>query len=235
MRLSTDEILKNSLVVTIDDERVQAFNQRFLDQGLPLPKKFIGYEIEEDFLLRHFQMLRKLKREGQDKILHQQFKLIKYLCNNASQWSVVQFAKNTNMPFVTIFEDDADPVDNVREKLDLLCSDIPDETDVLRLGYCTQFPRPTTKGMTISALPHSDNLIVKNLSGAQAYIVFARYYDRFITTNKHQPRTDFNKINPSRDKNVFALKESLFNQVNLPDRPVLTSWKFKDGHVKVNC
>ena len=59
MRLTTDEILKNSFVVTIDDERVQAFNQRFLDQGLLLPKKFIGFEIDEDFLTMHFQTFKK--------------------------------------------------------------------------------------------------------------------------------------------------------------------------------
>ncbi len=236
MHLTTDEILKNSLVVTIDDERLQAFNQRFLDQGLPVPKKFIGYEIEEKFLLQHFQILRHLKNQGHLKILKQELKMIKYLCNNASQWSVVQLAKNTDMPFVTIFEDDAMPVQNLRERMDELCSDLPDEIDVLRLGYCPQFKRtPPRKPIIDSAIPHSDNLIVKNLSGAQAYIIFRRFYDRFIAENKNQPRTDYNKINPALGKNVFALKEPLFSQVNLIDRPVVSSWKLESGKIIVNA
>lgn len=234
MKLSTEEILNNSFVVTIDSERVSRFNSFFEEQGLTIPRTFIGYELTEDFVIKQFQCVARLKRQDKQLLLKQELKNFSYISNNASQWSIVQLAKFANLPFVTIFEDDAKPAENLKEKLDFLCSDIPDETDVLRLGYCPQFPRPTFPYMTKSALPHSDNLIVKNLSGAQAYIVFARYYDRFIIENKKQPRTDFNKINPSPDKNVFALKESLFSQSNLLNRPVLSSWKLDDGKIIVN-
>ena len=234
MKLTTEEILNNSFVVTIDSERVSLFNSWFKEQNLTIPKTFIGYELTEDFIIKQFQTIARLKTYNNRKTLKHELKIFSYLSNNASQWSIVQLAKFNKFPFVTIFEDDAKPVSNLKEKLDLLCSDIPDETDVLRLGYCLQFPRPTIPSMINSALPHSDNLIVKNLSGAQAYIVFSRYYDRFIIENKKQPRTDFIKINPTPDKNVFALKESLFNQVNLKDRPVISSWKLPDGEIIVN-
>lgn len=222
MRLTTEEILHNSFVVTIDGERVALFNSWFASQGLAVPKAFTGYELPEMFLKQQFQCFRRFPAA-------QDFKRMAAICNNASHWAIVQHAKFMDLPFVTIFEDDAKPVDGLQEKLDLLCSDIPEETDVLRLGYTSMFKRHTARPLIDNAIPHSDNLIVSNLSGSHAYIVFRKYYDRFIIDNKLQPRCDLIKINPSKNKIVFALKESLFNQVNLPDRPVISSWKFEDG------
>ena len=226
MRLTTEEILHNSFVVTIDGERVAVFRKWFEDQGLIVPGTFEGYEILTPFFRQQFTCFKTAPK--------QDFRIMSAICNNVSHWSIVQLAKFTNMPFVTIFEDDAKPVDNLKEKLDLFCSDIPDETDVLRLGYSKQFKRSTSRKFVEAAVPHSDNLIVRNLSGSHAYMVFRKHYDTFIAENKVQPRCDYFKINPSLTKTVFALKESLFNQVNLPDRPVISSWKLEDGTYKVN-
>lgn len=234
MTLNTEEILNNSFVVTIDGERVAVFYKWFEEQGLRLPEKFIGYELTRDYLLKQFQFLRQLQKFNAPKVVERNVRLFRAISNNVSHWSIVQLAKHANLPFVTIFEDDAKPVGNLRKRMDELCSDIPDETDVLRLGYTKHIKRLTDYRRVNLSVPHSDNLIIENLSGSHAYIVFQRYYDRFITENKIQPRCDFIKINPTLDKTVFALKESLFNQVNLPDRPVISSWKLQDGSIKVN-
>lgn len=231
MRLTTEEILHNSFVVTIDNERISIFNTWFSEQNLLLPHKFIGYEMDDRYLTYQFQTLIKLKQKENFAILNNELNIFHALANNASHWSIVQLAMFNEMPFVTIFEDDAKPVENLKERLDNLCYDIPDETDVLRLGYTTHFKRITKQEVIDSAIPHSDNLIVKNFSGSHAYIVFSKYYERFIAENKHSPRCDFDKINPTSDKNVFALKESLFNQVNLINRSVISSWKREDGSI----
>ena len=234
MYLTTSQIMQNSLVVSIDNERFLAFQEAFQKEKLQVPKKFVGYEIMNKSFISQFQSFRYMLLDKRRGVVKQDMKIKNAICNNVSHWSIVQIAKFTDMPFVTIFEDDAMPVEGCATRLDSLCSDIPDEIDVLRLGYCSQFKRPLGQGVIDSAIPHSDNLIVKNLSGSHAYIVFKRYYDHFIEDNKFQPRCDFRKINPSRDKNVFALKESLFNQINLKDRPVITSWKLPDGEVIIN-
>lgn len=234
MRLTTEQILQNSFAVTIDGERFAQLEQAFQKENLIVPHKFVGYSALDTFLINQFQSLKRLEIKNNTSFLKQELKIFYAIFNNVSHWTIVQMAKFADMPFVTIFEDDAVPVENLKEKLDDLCSDIPDETDVLRLGYCPQFERALGQAIIDNAIPHSNNLIVKNLSGSHAYIVFKRYYDRFIEDNKKQPRCSFKKINPTLDKNVFALKESLFNQVNLKEHKVMTSWKLPNGEIIVN-
>lgn len=233
MKIPPDDILRNSFVVSIDNERFLAFQNAFESCQI-IPKKFKGYEITDEYLLAHVMSLMVIKNKHKKWMLENDLKLSKSFANNASHFAIVQFAKMLDWPFVTIFEDDAVPVENIREKLDYYCSDIPDETDILRLGYCEPCFRPTRKSDVENAIPHSDKFIVKNISGSHAYIVFKRHYDRFLETNKDNPRCDFDKINPSPDKNVFALKESLFNQINLKHRPVIHSYKradVKESHI----
>lgn len=228
MILNANDIFKNAFVVSIDNVRLLEFQKNFKNKNIPLPKIFTGYEIEDSYLLAYTNAFDTLKKEKKDGLLNLDLRLFHSFFNNASHFAIVQFAKILDLPFVTIFEDDAVPVDDCIEKLNLYCSDIPDKIDVLRIGYCSQFYRPTRECDIKIAIPHSDNLIVKNLSGSHAYIVFKRYYDDFIKTNKVNPRCDFSKINPSIYKNVFALKESLFNQINLKNRPVIHSYKLDD-------
>ena len=234
MTLSFKQILSNSFVVSINEKRYAAFEKEFSAASFPiLPKKFIGYEITDKYLLDSFQILADLKNLPKHGILEKNLRMIYSICNNASHFAIVQHAKLLDLPFVTIFEDDAVPIPQCIEKLNVYCSDIPDNTDVLRLGYST-FPEQKQLDIEKCDLDnHSENLIVKNFCGSHAYIVFKKYYMRFLKDNKYQPRCDCQKINPTPDKTVYALKEPLFIQQNILDASVIHSYKLKNGMRKL--
>lgn len=236
MVLNSEEILKNSFVVTIDEARYKAFVEAFALMGIPsdlLPKKFIGYEISEEYLLSNFKILSDLKNYPKRGYLEKNLNLIHSLCNNASHFAIVQHAMLLNLPFVTIFEDDAVPEPNCIEKLDKYCSDVPDSIDVLRLGHSFNPLREQPAQDLLSSFEQSENLIIGNFYGSHAYVVFKKYYKRFLEDNKNQPRCDYQKINPTQDKVVYALKESLFRQQNVLGRPVIHSYKLPDGRIKL--
>ena len=227
--------MNNSFVVTIDNERYSAFESWLTEAGVDkslFPKKFRGYEIEEEYLIKNFKVLEEQSHSLLHGLLDINLSLCHALCNNASHFSIVQIAKFTNMPFVTIFEDDARPVSGFIDKVNSWCADIPDDIDVLRLGYSGSSD-PRKENYIGNATRVTDCLIQKRFSGSQAYIVFNKYYDRFIEDNPKCPRCDFDKINPSDDKVVLCLKESVFKQCNIPGRPVIHSYKFADGTIKL--
>ena len=231
--LSSKEILSNSFVVSIDYRRYNAFVSEFKKESIPIiPKKFIGYELTNEYLLGSFKILVDLKSQPIHGVLENNLSLIHSLCNSASHFAIVQHAMLNDMPFVTIFEDDAVPVKGCIEKLNAYCSDIPDDTDVLRIGYAKNGRKNQIDAMKCHYLRCPENLIIKNLSGSHAYIVFKKYYRRFIENNKNLPRCDYVKINPTPDKVVYALKEPLFVQHNIMESPVIHAYRFKDGRIK---
>ena len=48
-------------------------------------------------------------------------------------------AKDRDLPFITIFEDDAYPRSNVMDDLEVVLSSIPSDCKVLLLGYIYNF------------------------------------------------------------------------------------------------
>ena len=235
MNLSFEEIMKKSFVVSIDNERLNVFKQRLLENGFSeeiLPKHFIGYEISDKYLTDNFKELANLRHSNIHGLFEESLKLIHSLCNNASQFAIVQYAMLLDWPYVTIFEDDAVPEDNCIEKLNEWCTNIPDDTDVLRIGYLVDTYKIKEKNYIPPEIVY-DHFIVQKFSGSHAYIVFKKYYKRFLESNKNEPRCDYSKINPTANKIVYALKESLFKQENILERPVIHSWKLKDGKIKL--
>ena len=235
MTLTSEEIMQNSFVVTIDSERFSVFRSELLSADFPeqlLPKKFIGYEITDEYLIRAFKAVFDLQYTKVRGYLEKEIKKFRCICNNASHFAIVQHAMLLDLPFVTIFEDDAVPVENCIEKLNAYCSNVPDDIDVLRLGYYRpekewysktyKWPEPKANGFVVSRFP-----------GSHAYIVFKKFYKQFLESNKYQPRCDMDKINPGADKIVYALKEPLFVQYNLLDRPVIHSYKMRNGMLKL--
>ena len=222
--------MQRSFVVTIDDERFNAFKQSLSSIGIPqnlFPRRFIGYEITEKFLIDNFKIISDLQFSPIRGRLEKNINRIHAICNNASHFAIVQHAMLLDWPFVTIFEDDATPVNDCIEKINEYCKNVPDNTDVLRLGYAID---PHDK---ISPEIILDNFVIHHYTGSHAYVVFKKFFRRFLDSNKHQPRCDYDKINPTPDKVVYALKESLFNQKNLLDRPVIHSWKLGNGKIKL--
>lgn len=238
MTLAFEEIMKNSFVVTIDSKRYNAFKNSFLSANFPeelLPKKFIGYELVDGFLTSEFKAVFDLQYTKVRGYFEQERKKFWRLCNNASHFAIVQHAMLLDLPFVTIFEDDAVPVENCIEKLNAYCSNVPDDTDVLRLGYYFPIKKLFNGRCKVYKWPEPEEngFIVSCFHGSHAYIVFKKYYQRFLESNKYQPRCDKDRINPSQDKVVYALREPLFEQINILDAPVIHAYRLKDGMLKL--
>lgn len=227
--------MRNSFVVTIDSERFNAFRSEFLSANFQeelLPKKFIGYEIVDEYLTNEFKPIFDLQFSKVRGYLEQELRKFYRIFNNASHFAIVQHAKLNDLPFVTIFEDDAVPVKDCIEKLNAYCSYVPDDTDVLRLGYTIPH-RKLLRGEYVPPEPDENGFIQSRFFGSHAYIVFKKYYQQFLESNKYQPHCDIDKINPGPDKVVYALKEPLFVQYNLLDRPVIHSYKLRNGMLKL--
>lgn len=43
MTISTQELFDHSFVISVYDERLQAFKRRFQKEGLPVPRTFTGF------------------------------------------------------------------------------------------------------------------------------------------------------------------------------------------------
>ena len=235
MILAFEEIIKNSFVVTIDNKRFNAFKDAFLSAGFSeklLPKKFIGYEISNEYLINTFKPIFDLQFSKVRGYLEQEFEKFHCIFNSASHCAIVQHAMLLDLPFVTIFEDDAVPVKDCVEKLNSYCSNVPNDTDVLRLGYLPPRKEMFNKNYKWPE-PEANGFIVSRFPGSHAYIVFKKYYQRFLENNKIQPRCDKDRINPSQDKVVYALREPLFEQINILDAPVIHAYRLKDGKIKL--
>ena len=235
MNLTAENILKNSFVVTIDSKRYDAFKNEFLSAGFPeelLPKKYIGYEITDEYVTNEFKPIFDLQFSKVRGYLEQELRKFYRIFNNASHFGIVQHAKLNDLPFVTIFEDDAVPVKNCIEKLNAYCSYIPNDTDVLRLGYTIPHKK-LLKGEYIPPKQDENGFIQSRFFGSHAYIVFKKFYQEFLEGNKYQPHCDIDRINPTPNKVVYLLKEPLFVQYNLLDRPVIHSYKLRNGMRKL--
>ena len=123
MIISFEEIMQRSFVVTIDDERFNAFNQGLSSIGISqnlFPRRFIGYEITDKFLIDNFKIISDLQFSPIRGRLEKNINRIHAICNNASHFAIVQHAMLLDWPFVTIFEDDATPVKDCIEKINEL-------------------------------------------------------------------------------------------------------------------
>lgn len=149
MRLTAKELLKNSFVITIDDERYNLFKQTFKASGLmPLPKRFDGVVDRNNTGAFNCYL---------------------------SHRKLVLNAKEMNLPFVCVFEDDAYPRKNIMKELDILLDNIPHFCKVLSLGYIYSFPG--------ASVPYLDSFYAPFYGyGGHAYVVFKEAYDDYIAT-----------------------------------------------------
>lgn len=232
MNLGVTEILQNSFVVTIDEKRFGAFECAFRKSGFgSVPQKFIGFEVSDRYLLDTFKPIAELRNSPLRGKLEHNLQKMHSICNSASHFAIVQHAMLLNLPFVAIFEDDAVPVPGCIGKLAEFCSNVPDCTDILRLGYLKPASWHDSKRHVRSNVI-LNHFVVENYLGSHAYIVFRKHYRKFLETTKDQPKCDYARINPSPDKVVYALKESLFEQINIMDAPVIHSYKLGNGRMK---
>ena len=109
MKLTVDDILSHSFVITIDKERHSLFKRIFKAHGLykPYPRKLQGVTIW--------------------------YNSPQYNCS-LSHKAAIEKAKKLDWPYVCIFEDDAYPVTGIKEELEKYLSEIPDDCAVLTFG-----------------------------------------------------------------------------------------------------
>ena len=209
MNLTEEQIFEHAFVVSVEDKRLEAFRKQFALAGFKkIPEHWHGAFINKS-LFAGFE-------NKPTNMLH--YKYVKSLCNGFSHYFLVVMAKYMDWPFVTIFEDDAVPIEDIHEKIKFYCSDIPDNVDIFKLGYLRE--RTNSK-----ILYEDDKFIGINQMGSHAYIVFKKNYDRFIAETVMCPRADFFRFNMHDGMNSYSPKISLFKQVNVPGTDIIHSFK----------
>lgn len=193
MKIELQDLLEKSFVITIHDDRFNIFCNNFLKCGLTtLPKKYTG-----------FTMPNKIYKDiGLNKT-----------SNTAncsfSHISIIKLAESLNWPFVCIFEDDAYPCVDIISKLQLLLTDIPNEVDMIKLGYLSirnnLLYLSSNKRFYLNAITW----------GSHAYIVFKKYYQAYYKLFNIMPTADELLMNSYKySYNIFSSVNSLFSQYN---------------------
>ena len=118
-KITLQELLDHSFVITINDERFNNFCKVFQEHNLnPLPKRFNGFTLPND--------------------IYKDIGLIKSsnICNcSFSHASIIKTVQSLDWPFVCIFEDDAYPHKDIINKFQNVLNDIPNNIDMMKLGY----------------------------------------------------------------------------------------------------
>ena len=172
-------------MITIDRDRLSLFKKVFKAHGLnqPYPRKFTGVKLF--------------------------YNTPQYNCARSHK-AVIEHAKNLNLPYVCIFEDDAYPINGVKEKLRICLSQIPDDCAVLMLGSI----------QTIGGKPKPEGNFIRGIEsyGGHSYMVFKDYYDQYLTLLNKFPEGDgplYNTDNQIIPRSKFFMPvENLFIQHN---------------------
>lgn len=180
--MTIEDIFKYSYCLTIDDARYQYQCDVFNHFGLPKPKKFQGLEKEPNGAVAC---------------------LIGHL-------SLVMMARTLNLPYITIFEDDAYPCIDVVEELNYHLSNIPDNCGLLSYGY---------NGVAGNITADGDfEIFEERPFGSHAYTIFSDSYDEYILSLEKQRISDIamrgNNFTIS-GKKPYWITKNLFIQKNI--------------------
>lgn len=122
----------------------------------------------------------------------------------------VEYAKRHMWPFVIIFEDDAYPRSNCKEKLEQYILELiktPLKIDILRLGFCH------INGNNRNDFSNSFNkMTCSGYAGSHAEIVFSHVFDLYLNYCKSHDFIADHYLDMT--KQVFFTKENLFIQYN---------------------
>lgn len=181
MDISIEELFENSFVLTIDDNRLSRFYNFLRAEGIDvLPKKFMGFTNGNLGGVENCTL---------------------------GHISMIKMAKALDLPFIFIFEDDAYPIDNLKQKLDIYLKGIPDDAYVLKLGWWYNYK--------LSNLNNKFNLSNDNTWGTHAYIIFKNAYDFYLNEYNKDLKLAadwFFKKMSDANKKVAVSKELLFIQ-----------------------
>ena len=188
MTISIEQLLAYSFVISINESRYDVFCKRFNQYSLntPLPKLFKGFTIPNG--------------------IHKECGFFKTsnLCNCFfSHVALVKIAQSLNLPFVCIFEDDAYPCINCRNRLQQILNKLPDNIDLLKLGHL---------GSLKDKIVVDDVFEVVQTYGSHAYVVFKKYYNKYIELSNEDLHIDRSSMNMHNNDKVYATSKILFIQ-----------------------
>lgn len=187
MTIPIDQVLKQSFVISINENRYQTFCNRFnaYDLNTPLPKLFKGFTIPNGIY----------KECG--------FFKTNNLCNCFfSHIAIVKMAQSLDWPFVCIFEDDAYPCINCRNKFQLVLNKLPNDIDLLKIGHLGNLKDKQAIDSMFEVLC---------TYGSHAYIVFKQYYQQYVDLSNKDLHIDRLSMN-NKNRLILATKDILFMQ-----------------------
>ena len=182
MNIRLDDFFDKTFFITIDESRKKRFEKIFRKcfsfNGYGFPHAFWGYFNDD------------LKPT--------------YKCA-LSHASIIKLAKAMDFPFVVIFEDDAYPCKYVEKELKKILHDVPDDADMLVLGY--------NKLKSLIRVNDRISKLSGFLWGSHAYVIFNKAYtDYLIRYNKNPQLVADDYFGTMR--NVYVVNSNLFIQSN---------------------
>ena len=196
MDMSCEQLMENAFVISIDKIRHKAFLDAFKAAGFEkLPTLVDGFKI--DSYPSKMYNLPALKSP--------------ILGNGFTHASIVKWGKTFDKDFVCIFEDDAFPCENAREKLEYYLHGIPDDCGLLKLGHLEIYGKSEQLEFV------SDGKYIKGLKtyGCHAYIVFKRYYETYFELFEKNLLCNGRVFNQATDM-IYNLSENLIVQKYTP-------------------
>lgn len=180
--VTLNTFVENSFVISIDTERHKLFQKFFSMNGFEdFPKLHVGHQDKNLSSTKNCQL---------------------------SHLEIIRMAKETNLPFVVIFEDDAYPCNGIKQQLEDILRRVPQDANVILLGYssCSERQKASMRSKSLC------KIIDGTVSGAHAYILFEQAYDKYIKffeTNTSMPADNgiFFALNPT-----YVAREPLFIQ-----------------------
>lgn len=122
--------------------------------------------------------------------------------------SIIKMAKCLKLPFVCIFEDDAFPTKDIYQKLKHYLSCIPNDTDILVMGWSFLKSKPINYSKMY-------DILKDEIHGSHAYIIFEKAYDRYLKSYNEDPLKASDVMLTNFDNCItYKTKESLFIQYN---------------------
>jgi len=187
MKISVDELVENSFVISVNEERLRFFLEQWRSAGLPgAPRHVRGLQLGLSHMYTDM-----MKCDIQTKT---------HISAMSTHMMIISMARAMGLPFACVFEDDAVGREDVRLSLPAALEAAPDDADVLILGNCRLFGVRRDLGNGFVEPTRS--------FGMQSYVCARKNYDYFLDHIK----SDFHTGLTGYGRNVYLAKDILFCQ-----------------------
>lgn len=207
MDISVDQLIENSFVISIDSKILCRFNSIFSNAGFTaLPKPFSGFKFNRN----QFTADKFTKKLYENK--NSTAATYGALGCGVSHAALVKHADLIGLDFVCIFEDDAYPCIDVIQKMQTALQGIPDDCDILKLGWSRIYNKKEDLSQKFNREPQS--------YGTFAYIVFKKYYKEYFRNFEKSYISDHIVMN-NDNVHLYHVQQKLFSYYNsASDKPL---------------